>query len=201
MKGRTSDEVPSQGTTSHFVGALPIHKQISSGRCEPYSSLKCVLTRLSSFAMKTYESKNKNKPKKLTLCHRVQLPHHPPHDILCSLSVLPPSRNLKHKFIKGHSVWYKLFVEMTKCRQMFLKSVQTFLSLNLAKKKVFFCWVWETENGLTSTESWVCSISSIISPSSSSLSKTPARCSRSLSRLAFDVFACSLCDNPRHIIL
>jgi hypothetical protein len=39
-----------------------------------------------------------------TFTHRLELPHHPLHDILGGLFVLPPPRDLEEELVEGHAV-------------------------------------------------------------------------------------------------
>jgi len=97
MKGNTSGELSCHGMTSHLVGAFPMQRQMSSGKWEPYSALKCARTRLSSTQNKSeYEVIEQIiNPLVLTFRHGIKLFHHSFHNILSSLSILPSPCNLE----------------------------------------------------------------------------------------------------------
>jgi hypothetical protein len=51
-----------------------------------------------------------------TFTHRLELPHHPLHDILSGLLILPPPRDFEQEFVERHSVRDVLLVQVLEGR-------------------------------------------------------------------------------------
>jgi hypothetical protein len=59
------------------------------------------------------------------------LRHHSAHDILRSLAILAPSRDLQHQLVERSSVGHESLVEMLYGEEMLLQACQLFLALVL----------------------------------------------------------------------
>jgi hypothetical protein len=53
-----------------------------------------------------------------TFTHRLELPHHPLHDILRGLLILPPPRDFKQELVECHAVGDVLLVQVLEGRQV-----------------------------------------------------------------------------------